>query len=198
MIRKPPPWNPEDVFGGAELHEGSCCRCCDDWCPADDIAAAPPLYVTRDGYITDARIAIRADLIDATGHDVIEMKATLPAAPPTKPGESTATLHIGRVQRLRAIGIEICAGDDEARSIQPLYLGGEHVGWLAIALGAPTLAELARIEHDLDVIRERGDILPALKHLTRESTANSPEQVLHMIRAAVEEIRFLDASEVEA
>lgn len=153
------------VFGNASDSHPECCPCCAAYCPGVEVQAfndAPALDLrTFDvggvEYVTNGHLAVRADLIEATGDGwerlVLTISATDWPIPDAKPGQSTASLGPVYMHLLDSAGFDICAGG--ATSKQHVYRGAEHVGWLM-----PTRGDNGVTLADLPALREIAEALP--------------------------------------
>lgn len=153
------------VFGNASDSHPECCPCCAAYCPGietqafNDAPACNLLMFDVDGveYVTNRHLAVRADLIEATG-DGWELGLTKSVTdwliPDAKPGQSTATLGPVYMHLLDRAGFDICAGGATSGK-QHVYRGAEHVGWLM-----PTRGDNGVTLADLPTLREIAEALP--------------------------------------
>ena len=153
------------VFGNARDSHPECCPCCAAYCSGLDTQAfndAPACNLWTfdvDGveYVTNNGLAVRADLIEATG-DGWEFGLRISVAdwviPDAKPGQSTAMLGPVYMHLLDSAGFDICAGGATSRK-QHVYRGAEHVGWLM-----PTRGDNGVTLADLPALREIAEALP--------------------------------------
>ena len=156
------------VFGNASDSHPECCQCCAAYCPGIDTQAfndAPASNLWTfdvDGveYVTNNGLAVRADLIEATGDGwVLGLRISVAdwAIPDAKPGQSTAMLGPVYMHLLDRAGFDICAGGATSRK-QHVYRGAEHVGWLM-----PTHGDIGVTLADLPALREIAEALPVVE-----------------------------------
>ena len=109
----PPPWSVLEVFG------------------AEDVALFRGVRKGGVAYLTDRYLAIRDDLVKHPPEAVFNGTPSFDAFPIPKaiPGPAKIALWPWILRRLDSIGVTVHASADW--KAQHLYLGTEHVGWLA-------------------------------------------------------------------
>lgn len=131
-----PPWSVLDVFG-REFDVHNCCACVaglgDLHAGLHGLPWGLTLYRARRedrSYLTDRVLAIRDDLVNCHPDDVSQRTPTIAKPiPETIPGPATGWFRPRIVRRLTHMGVTIRHSDDP--NAQHLYLGTEHIGWLA-------------------------------------------------------------------
>jgi hypothetical protein len=134
------------ILLGERGHQGSCCDCCNGYCPSGDIPGqldelhGGQVYpVTVDGveYATDRYRAIRKDLVGplepptwAVGPRVTDTTRAGLIVPDVQPPVSRADQSMDMLDRLAQIeGLTVHEGQGPALN---LYVGSEHVGWCGL------------------------------------------------------------------
>ena len=159
-------WTIADLFNDPD--EGhDCCSCCAGWCPRmeGDHGDTLGLYIVGE-FVTNKYVAIRADRLtdvpDLTDITNVKNRATLDAEPPALAGESTRHFIPSKAAPLLRAGITI--GEGGEGKPQPLYEGGEHVGWIMPARGTDW-SDLASVRRYMAII-DRLDALPRGQQVT--------------------------------
>ena len=135
-----PPWADWEVFGDTRAYH-RCCGCCDGYCPLEDsehrhyLPDGPLMRVNVQGvaYLTDRRLAVRADLIRLECGDPLAPGIPDPGwpIPDEQPPISTATLNPHYVHWLSGVGLTVHGDPPESpRERQHVYWGQQHAGWL--------------------------------------------------------------------
>lgn len=178
MTHRPPPFPDHAVFGNVQDEHHRCCQCCDGYCHLSDTGTEPAvpgmLYaftVRGVNYVSDRYVAVRADLV------AVKLEPTLvgveddryPAAPPSKPPPSVAPLTPVQMHHATAAGFDICGADATHGSIQHVYLGDEHAGWIRAAADSGALHDFTLA--DLTDLREVADSLPVSENAHPIATA---------------------------
>lgn len=198
-------WAAVDVFGNRNAHLGSCCSCCNGYCPLTDTDDKPgtALLVHVGDYVLDHRIAIRHDLIDTSESDFMPAYVPLPehlpehwSIPEQEPPESTATFTASIAARLLALDIDIRDGSRGVKKEQHLYIDGEHIGWIMPALSGLTLAEVRAHAKAAETITDRltSEGTESAAAMIVSDLAFEPIDALRQILRAADEIR----AEIEA
>ena len=187
-------WTAVQVFGDVNAHHGTCCQCCDGYCPESDVkpAPAPPALYRVGHYLSDKYVAIKADLIAPDGIDSdlygAPVEVPMPAAwtaPDAEPPASTDLFVPSRAARLTALGIDI-RGDGKPSH---LYLDGEHIGYLMPAERGRTLDEIAAFRRVVEEAEAEPRSNPGI--LIRGIAADPLDAVMVILYAADEIRAFL-------
>ena len=132
-----------DLFGNTQDAHRECCQCCSGYCPESEVERGPgtphPLTrVTMRGveYVTDKVLMVLADRVELTRDpwpsDPIDVSGSKAAermtVPETEPGPSRRLLAPSRMAYLLGAGLDIREGGSNLP--QPVYDGGECIGWL--------------------------------------------------------------------
>ncbi len=154
-------WTIADIFNDPN-EDHDCCSCCAGWCPRPDHGHEDifGLHVVGE-FITNRYVAVRADRLTDRPTDLpditnVKNRAVLDAEPPALAGESTRHFTPSKAAPLLRSGITIGEGGEGNQ--QPLYEGGEHVGWIMPARGAEW-SDLASVRRYMALI-DRLDALP--------------------------------------
>lgn len=156
-------WTTVQLFGDDNAHHGSCCECCNGYCPREDVEGEPgvEMLVEVGDYLSDRYVAIHSDLVSLNPGEVpMKPGISIPdgwRVPDEKPGPSTALFVASRVLRLTVLGVEVRDGG-AGKAPQHLYLGDHHIGYLMPARRGRTLdqcAELRRVEESLNASRDK-------------------------------------------
>lgn len=132
----PPPWSVLEVFG------------------AEDVALFRGVRKGGVAYLTDRYLAIRDDLVKHPPEAVFNGTPSFDAFPIPKaiPGPAKIALWPWILRRLDSVGVTVHASDDW--KAQHLYLGTEHVGWLAGMRGDTDPEQTpAMTVRDIEIVR---------------------------------------------
>lgn len=122
------------IFGYARLHYGTCCDCCNGYCPRGDWAPEPDVPLVRythDGreWISDRYLAFDAATITGIPEArVMPGSAAIPKMPSRATGPATGAIGdrtLAALDRWPALDI----ADSDVETMHALTIGGEMVGY---------------------------------------------------------------------